>query len=248
MQTVSLFIPCLVDQVCPEIGLSMANVLRRLGLEVKYDPRQTCCGQPAFNTGYRSEALRVANHFLDVFGATEALVAPSGSCVAMVRNFYPALFTNHPRRAEAVALGGRVFELSEFLVHKLHVSEIQAEYHRKACFHNSCHSLRELGLNDEPLTLLRSVKGLELIEQKDEPVCCGFGGLFSAKFPSISSAMTRSRIETYAGLGAEAIISNDPGCIQQMRQEAQSLGSKIEILHLAEVLDQPSREQSGQNN
>ncbi len=237
-QTVSLFIPCLVDQVYPEIGLAMANVLRRAGVRVEYDARQTCCGQPAFNAGYRNEALQVAQHFLEMFADKPALVTPSGSCAAMVRKFYAHLFAEHPRRDEALALGPRVFEFSEFMVHQLQRIAVGATYSRKVGFHNSCHSYRELGIGAEPLALLREVQGLELIELPGEPVCCGFGGLFSVKFAPIASAMTNSRLEAFEKLGVETIVSNDPGCIMQMRKEAFARGMKLEILHLAEVLSQ----------
>ena len=234
--TVSLFIPCLVDQVHPEIGMAMANVLRRLGVKIKYDEAQTCCGQPAFNSGYRNEALPVAEHCLEVFREAEIIVAPSGSCVAMIRNFYPHLFAGHTKLAEAQALGKRVFEFSEFLVKQLGVVDVNATFARKAGFHNSCHSFRELRLHEEPLALLRHVRGLELIVPPGEPVCCGFGGLFSIKFEAIASAMTRSRLETFEQLDVDAIISNDPGCVMQMRQEAKARKSELQVIHLAEVL------------
>lgn len=245
LSTVSLFIPCLVDQVYPEIGQAMANVLRRLGVQLQYDAAQTCCGQPAFNAGYRNEALAVAEHFLEVFRHAGFIVAPSGSCVAMVRNFYPHLFAGHPKHEEASALGNRLFEFSEFIVRQLGVQDVHAAFKRKAGFHNSCHSFRELRLQEEPLALLRHVRGLELIVPPGEPVCCGFGGLFSLKFDAISSAMTRSRLETFEQLGVEAIISNDPGCVMQMRQEAKARGSKLEVLHIAEVLDRNPDGSSG---
>lgn len=236
-QTVSLFIPCLVDQLYPEIGLHMANVLRRAGMQVEYDQRQTCCGQPAFNTGYRDEARRVAEHFLEVFARKEAIVAPSGSCVAMVRNFYPTLFANHARLAEATGLGKRVFEFSEFLVQHLGVTALGARFPHKVFFHNSCHSYRELRLQNEPLALLRNVQDLQLLETNEEPVCCGFGGLFSFKFAPIASSMAASRLHYFQAQGAEAVVTNDPGCLMQMRREAQRRGSGLQILHLAEVLD-----------
>jgi L-lactate dehydrogenase complex protein LldE len=233
---VSLFIPCLVDQVYPEIGLAMANVLRRLGVELNYDDAQTCCGQPAFNSGYKKEALHVAEHFVEVFRGAEMIVAPSGSCVAMVRNFYPHLFAGHPKFTEAKALGQRVVEFSEFLVKKLGVVDVNATLVRKAGFHNSCHSFRELRITEEPLKLLQNVRGLEVVVPPGEPVCCGFGGLFSIKFEAIASAMTRSRLETFEQLGVDTVISNDPGCVMQMRQEAKVRETKLEVLHLAEVL------------
>ena len=234
--TVSLFIPCLVDQIYPEIGMAMAIVLRRLGVKIKYDEAQTCCGQPAFNSGYRDEALSVAAHFLEVFREAEVIVAPSGSCVAMIRNFYPHLFAGHPKLEAAQALGKRVFEFSEFLVNQLGFVDVNATFNRKAGFHNSCHSYRELRISEEPLKLLRHVRGLELIVPPGEPVCCGFGGTFSIKFPAISQTMTRSRLETFEQLGVDTVISNDPGCVMQMRQEAKARGSKLEVMHLAVVL------------
>lgn len=245
LPTVSLFIPCLVDQVYPEIGLAMANVLRRLGVKLKYDAAQTCCGQPAFNAGYRDEARRVAEHCLKIFRAAECIVAPSGSCVAMIRNFYPHLFAGHAKQEEAAAIGKRVFEFSEFLVKQLGVQDVNATFARKAGFHNSCHSFRELRLQEEPLALLRHVRGLELIVPPGEPVCCGFGGLFSIKFEAISSAMTRSRLETFEQLGVQTIISNDPGCVMQMRQEAKARGRALEVLHIAEVLSRNPDGSSG---
>jgi L-lactate dehydrogenase complex protein LldE len=239
---VSLFIHCLVDQVYPEIGLAMANVLRRLGLRLQYEPAQTCCGQPAFNSGYRDQALQVAAHFLNVFRDAEVLVAPSGSCVAMVRNFYPHLFTGHPLQEQAKRLAQRTFEFSEFLVKQLGIVDVGAAYTYKAGFHNSCHSFRELRLQEEPLALLRHVRGLELLISAGEPVCCGFGGLFALKFEEISATMARSRLETFEKMGVQTVISNDPGCIMQMRQEAKDRSSSLEILHIAEVLDKaPAR-------
>ncbi|MDZ7269771.1 MAG: (Fe-S)-binding protein [candidate division KSB1 bacterium] len=236
LASVALFIPCLVDQFYPEIGRSMAQVLRCAGWQVTYDPRQTCCGQPAFNTGYHVEARRVAEHFVEVFRHAPVIVAPSGSCVAMVRNFFPELFRGHRGEAEAVALGRRVFEFSEFLVKQAKVTKLGARYPRKAVFHHSCHSYRELRVQAEPLALLREVAELQLLELPGEPVCCGFGGLFSLKFAAIAHRMADSRLVQFEALGAEAVISNDPGCLMQMRQEARMKGSKLEILHLAEVL------------
>lgn len=216
--------------------MAMANVLRGVGVKLEYEPAQTCCGQPAFNSGYRDEALQVAEHCLEVFREAEIIVAPSGSCVAMIRNFYSHLFTGHAKLEEAQALGKRVFEFSEFLVKQLGVVDVNATFAHKAGFHNSCHSFRELRLHEEPLALLRHVRGLELIVPPGETVCCGFGGLFSIKFEAIASAMTRSRLETFEQLGVDVVISNDPGCVMQMRQEAKARASRLEVLHLAEVL------------
>jgi len=214
----------------------MAKVLRRAGVNVAYDPRQTCCGQPAFNAGYRNQALPVARHFLEVFADQTTIVAPSGSCVAMVRNYYPMLFKDHPLAVPAQRCGGRIFEFAEFLVRRLGRTKLGAGFPHRVGFHNSCHSYRELGVRSEPESLLHEVEGLELIALGGEPECCGFGGLFSVKYAPISSTMTRSRLEKFEQAGVEVIVSNDPGCIMQMRQECQRRQSRVQVLHLAEVL------------
>jgi L-lactate dehydrogenase complex protein LldE len=236
---VALFIPCLVDQVYPEMGLAMARILEHLGCEVRYDPEQTCCGQPAFNAGHREEATEVAGRFLDVFGRVEpaeAIVCPSGSCTAMVRNYYPFLFRGGPREGEAGAAGRRVFEFSEFLARRGLAARVSGTFPGKVGFHNSCHACRELRLAAEPLALLRRVSGCEAVEPDGEPVCCGFGGLFSVKFEAIAGTMARTRLEQFTAKGIRTLVSNDPGCILHLRQEAASRGLDLEICHLAEFL------------
>jgi len=161
---VSLFITCLGDQFFPEVGECVVSVLRRLGVEVDFDPAQTCCGQPAFNSGYRGEAREVAARVLDIFQDAEYVVAPSGSCATMVRIFYPELFAHDPARLrQAEALRGRVFEFSEFLVKVLKVEDVGASFARRVTYHDSCHLLRELGSESEPRKLIRAVKGIELV-------------------------------------------------------------------------------------
>lgn len=240
---VSLFIPCLIDQVYPEMGFAMVDVLRALGFTVRYDDRQTCCGQPAFNAGHLAEARVVARHFVDVFGDAGTIVCPSGSCTAMVRNYYDELFAGEQEHGAADDLRGRVFEFSEFLAKAGVAGKIDGHFDGRAGFHNSCHSFRELRLGQEPLDLLRRIEGCEVVLPDGDPVCCGFGGLFSVKFTSIAAAMAKSRLELFIEKNVDVLVSNDPGCIMHMRQEAKARGIDLPILHLAEFLQQAMAEQ-----
>jgi L-lactate dehydrogenase complex protein LldE len=190
---VALFITCLGDQFFPQVGESVVRVLRRLGVEVTFNPAQTCCGQPAFNTGYPREAREVAMRVLDLFDDADYVVAPSGSCTSMVRVFYPELFAGDPPRLRKVQqLGERFFEFSEFLVKVLNVEDVGASFPHRVAYHDSCHLLRELGIEEQPRKLVRAVRGLEFLELQDHQLCCGFGGTFSVKFPSFSSSRTTS--------------------------------------------------------
>ena len=237
---VSLFIPCLVDQVYPEMGLAMVRVLRRLGVEVTYDRRQTCCGQPAFNAGQRIEALKVARGFVQTMSESPAptVVGLSGSCAAMVRNYYPALFEGDAASEAACGLGERIYEFGEYLVGSGLVEQISGSFTGKVGFHNSCHSLRELGLRDEAFTVLERITGYELCQPPGDPVCCGFGGVFSVKYAEIAGGMGCSRLEQFRNLGVETLVSNDPGCILHLRQEAERLQDPVRFLHIAEFLDE----------
>src|SRR5215831_20452809 len=186
---VALFVPCIADQLCPEVAADAATVLRRIGCEVYFPAEQTCCAQPAFNSGYWDDARPCAERFLRIFRDAECIVCPSGSCVTMVRNFYPELLASSSLHAEVAALGARTYELSEFLVKVAGVSDVGASFPHSVTYHASCHGLRELGLRSEPLELLRWVKGLKLVDMQRFDECCGFGGTFAAKFGSISGAM-----------------------------------------------------------
>jgi len=235
---IALFIPCLVDQVYPEIGLAMVKILRHLGYGLSYDSKQTCCGQPAFNAGHRNEARKVAENFIDVFQNAETIVAPSGSCIAMVRNYYPVLFKDHPREEIALKVSKQVLEFSEFLSREDLISRLNGSFTGRVGFHNSCHSYRELGIKEIPFQILKNITGCELIELPGEPVCCGFGGLFSFKFDYLAAAMAKNRINTFLDQKINTIVSNDPGCIMHMRQEVKAEKYPVQILHLAEFLVQ----------
>ena len=182
---VSLFIPCLVDQAAPATALSTARLLRRLGLDVRYDPRQTCCGQALFNAGFRPEARRLACRFIRLFADAEVVVAPSGSCVAMVSRHYGELDLPPVEMALWERLRERTFELSAFLVDRLGLVEVGARFPHPVSYHASCHTLRDLGVREQPLKLLRSVEGLQLIDGDWGDECCGFGGVFSVRYPEL---------------------------------------------------------------
>jgi len=234
---VDLFITCLGDQFFPAVGESVVAVLRRLGVEVAFNPAQTCCGQPAFNTGYRQEAHEVAERVLDMYKDSEYVVAPSGSCTSMVRVFYPELFADNPKRLrEAQNLRSRFFEFSEFLVKVLNVEDVGASFRRRVTYHDSCHLLRELGIESEPRKLIRAVRGLELVELQDHQTCCGFGGTFSVKFPEVSVAMAEDKLRAVADTGAEIIVANDSSCLMQMAGAIHRRGLPLETMHLAELL------------
>ncbi|MCX7915656.1 MAG: (Fe-S)-binding protein [Verrucomicrobiae bacterium] len=223
---VGLFIPCFVDQLFPQVGIATVTVLRRLGLHVEFPESQICCGQPAFNTGYWSEARELARRCARVFDGYDVVVAPSGSCVAMVRNFYPALGVAPPP----------VFELAEFLVRRLGVTDVGARFPARVTYHDGCHALRELRLKEEPRALLRQVRGLELVEMDAAETCCGFGGTFAVKFPHISGAMDEVKCTAAARTGAEYVVSSDSSCLMQIATQLRQHHPTLRTISLAEVL------------
>ncbi len=236
VRKISLFVPCFVDQLQPEVAVDMVKVLRRIGCEVDYPQDQTCCGQPAFNSGFWDEARPCAERFLRVFKDAEAIVCPSGSCTTMVRNFYPELLASSSLHGEALALGKRTFELSEFLVKVMGVSDVGATFPHTVTYHASCHGLRELKLRDEPLQLLRGVKGLKLIDMLRFDECCGFGGNFATNFASISVAMGETKADSVAVTGAEYITAIDPSCLMHMQGILTHRKDRAKTIHLASIL------------
>jgi L-lactate dehydrogenase complex protein LldE len=240
---VALFIPCYVDRFAPQIGIATARILRRLDVDIHFPPRQTCCGQPAFNAGYTSEARAVAETFISAFGDAETVVGPSGSCVAMVKHRYPTLFEGRRLAEDAAALGERMYELSQFLVDVLGVDRLGAEFHGRAVFHDSCHALRELGIRDQPRRLLAHVSGLELTEMDAHDSCCGFGGLFSSKFSALSTAIADEKLQTALDCRAEYIIAGEASCLMHLSGRSKRRRLPIRGVHLAEVL--AAREAAG---
>lgn len=227
---VGLFIPCFIDQLYPQVGKATVAVLERLNLHVDYPCSQTCCGQPAFNTGYWDEARALAERYVSIFGRYDAVVSPSGSCTAMVRNFYPELL-GHPTNATT-----NTFELGEFLVRKLGVTDVGARFQGRVTYHDSCHALRELRLKDAPRQLLRAVKDLELVEMAEAETCCGFGGTFSVKFPMISHAMDEVKVESIKKTGAGYVVSADASCLMQIDGYLRRHNVPVKPVSLAEVL------------
>jgi L-lactate dehydrogenase complex protein LldE len=237
---VSLFIPCFVDQLLPEVAVDTVKVLRRLGHAVEFPEDQTCCGQPAFNTGYWNEARPCAEHFVRVFKDAEVIVCPSGSCATMVRTFYSELLAASSLRQDAIAVASRTFELSEFLVKVAGVTEVGATFAHTVTYHASCHGLRELHLRDEPVQLLRQVNGLKLIEMTRFDECCGFGGTFATKFPDISAAMGESKAENVAATSAEFVTAIDPSCLLHLQGILGKRKAPTRTIHLASILAQES--------
>ncbi len=237
MPRVSLFVTCIVDQLFPRVGIAMADVLERLGYEVDFPEAQTCCGQPAFNTGYHEEARKVARHFLDVFDGAECIVVPSGSCTSMITHHYQEIFERDAKRLEqARRLADRVWEFSRFLLEVAKVDDVGARFDGVVTYHDSCHALRELRIKDGPRRLLAKVQGLTLHEMEAAEECCGFGGTFSVKFPEVSGGMARTKIDSIRKTEAGTVVSIDPSCLMQLQGVIDRAGLPIRTLHLAEVL------------
>jgi L-lactate dehydrogenase complex protein LldE len=237
MHNVSLFVTCIVDQLFPNAGMAMAEVLERAGCKLTFPSDQTCCGQPAFNSGYREEAAQVARHFLDVFRDAEYVVVPSGSCTSMITHHYAELFAGDAvRLEEARRLHDRVWEFSQFLTEVLRVEDVGARMDAVATWHDSCHALRELKVKEGPRRLLANVRGLELREMDLAEECCGFGGTFSVKFPEVSGGMARTKIDSIMRTGADVVIGLDASCLMQLQGAIQRANLPIRTMHLAEVL------------
>ena len=235
--TVTLFIPCFVDLMYPKVGISIVEILERLGHRIDYPENLTCCGQPAFNSGFWDEARKVALPVLERLKNAEAVVIASGSCGAMLKVFYPELFAGTPHEAAAKELSAKCYEFSDFLVTKLGVTDLGATFPHKVTIHDGCHGLRELGLKKGARQLLGQVRGLELVEMKEAETCCGFGGTFAAKFPMISTAMGEVKCASAAETGADYIVSNDSSCLMQVQGLLSKQGSGLKTIHLAEILN-----------
>jgi len=233
---VQLFIPCFVDQLFPDTAFNMVKLLEKAGCTVKYNTEQTCCGQPAFNAGFREEARMVCNKFLNDFNGRDYIVAPSASCVGFVKNYYQGLFADSSRLHDVKSIQSRIFELSDFLVNVLHKSDFGASFPFKATYHDSCAALRECRIKTEPRQLLQHVAGLELAEMADVETCCGFGGTFAVKFDAISAAMADQKSQHATATGAEYIISTDLSCLMHIRGFCEKNDRPLKTMHLADVL------------
>lgn len=235
---VQLFIPCFVDQLYPETGMNMVKVLEKLGCKVLYNTRQTCCGQPAYNAGYRQEAKTVATKFLRDFKDNSYIVTPSGSCAGYVRNCYDSLFDNSSDHNLSNQVCGNMYEFTEFLTKVLKVEDMGAELNGRATYHDACGALRECGIKDGPRRLLANVKGLELMEMKECETCCGFGGTFAVKFEPISIGMAQVKVKSALDTGAQYIITTDVSCMMHMQGYINENNCNIQTMHIADVLAQ----------
>ncbi len=233
---VDIFIPCFIDQVYPETGFNMIKILKKLDIGVHYNTEQTCCGQHAFSLGFWDEAKEIGEKFITDFPNNRPIVAPTASCVGMIRNNYKELFHNSAVHNEYRQLQKNMFEFTEFLVKVLKVTDLGAEFNAKVTYHDSCSSLRELKSNNEARQLLQNVKGLELIEMNDNDVCCGFGKTFSLKNEAISSAMAEQKVLNAIDTGAEYIVSTDLSCLMHQESYAKKQKLPIKIIHIIDIL------------
>ena len=241
---IGLFITCLGDVLYPEVGQATVALLERLGHEVVFPDRQTCCGQMHTNSGYPAQALPLVEHHVDVFeqalaGGVDAVVAPSGSCVGSVRHQHAVVAQRRGQpelalRAEQVA--ARTFELSEFLVDQLGVIDVGASFPHRVTYHPTCHSMRLLGVGDKPLRLLRAVKGIDLVALPDAESCCGFGGTFALKNADTSTAMLADKMSHIAATGAELVAAGDSSCLMHIGGGLSRLRSGVRPIHLAQIL------------
>jgi len=236
---VALFITCFNDTLFPQAGRATVQLLERLGHTVEFPEEQTCCGQMHFNTGYQREALPLIRRFVQVFGQAEVVVAPSASCVGMVREVYPLAaqwFGDQELLAEVEALAPRVYELSEFLVHRLGLEDVGAYYPHRVTYHPTCHSLRFLHVGDAPLRLLRAVRGLDLVELPAAEECCGFGGTFAVKNADTSLDMLSDKVRHVLSTGAEVCVAADNSCLMQIGGALHRQRAGVRTPHLAEIL------------
>ncbi len=236
---VSLFVTCMVDMLYPQTGMSVVEVLEHLGVEVDFPAAQTCCGQPGFNSGYWDDAREVAKQFLRAFHESDVIVAPSGSCVAMVRHEYPTLFKDDPKwHPHALAAAAKTWEITEFIVQGLGISDLNAALPQKqsVAVHDACHGMRILGLGNDARTLLANVDNLELEELPEHDKCCGFGGLFSVKMPGVSNAMLQKKMTCINECSAERILTGDVSCMTHMNGGLSRNASAKRVDHVVDVL------------
>jgi len=234
---VALFVTCLVDLQRPSVGFAAIKLLEAAGCDVEVPRQQTCCGQPAYNSGDRATAADLARDFVEVFAGYDYVVVPSGSCGGMLSSHMPHLFDDDPNmKARAEALAAKTFELISFLVDERGMTEVAAHYDGTITYHDSCAGLRELGIKDQPRALLASVQGLTIVEMKEPEICCGFGGTFCVKYPDISTRMVSDKVADIAATGADTLLAGDLGCLLNMAGRLSREGKAVKVRHIAEVL------------
>jgi L-lactate dehydrogenase complex protein LldE len=234
---VGLFVTCLVDLVRPQVGFAALKLLEAAGCDVEVPPTQTCCGQPAWNAGADKDATDIARQVIAAFEGFDYVVVPSGSCGGMIKRHYPEVFEKDAAwLARARALAAKTHELMSFLVNVRGVKTVPAQFAHKVCYHDSCSSLREMGVKDQPRTLLSSIEGLSIAELPDAQTCCGFGGLFSVKYPEISERMADDKVASATASGADTLIGGDLGCLLHLAGRMKRQGIAMQVRHAAEVL------------
>ncbi len=233
---VDIFIPCFIDQVYPQTGFNMIKVLEKAGVKVHYNTNQTCCGQMAFNSGFWDDAKKLGEKFIKDFNNDRLIVGPSASCIGYVRNGFDELFFNGAHHNEYKQLQRSMYEITDFLVNIVKVTDFGSVFEHKVTYHDSCAALREYKLSDEPRKLLENVKGLDLVEMKNTHECCGFGGTFSIKFEPISTAMAEQKVRDALDTGAEYIISTDSSCLLQLDGYIKKHKIQLKVAHIVDVL------------
>lgn len=233
---IALFIPCLSEHLYPQSALSMVKVLKHVGAEIEYVDGQTCCGQPAFNSGYRKEIVPIAERFIEMFHQKEYVVAPSGSCVAMVRKFYYELDIRPELHEARKKLAHKIYEFSEFLVDVAQVENLGGYFPYKVTYHDSCHLNRELGVHDQPRQLIRSISGINFVEMEQSDLCCGFGGTFSYKFKALSISMVARKCKYIEESGADYCIGADSSCLMNIEGYLRKHHKKARTMHIADFL------------
>lgn len=233
---VELFIPCFIDQFFPQTAFNTMKVLEKIGCGVNYNPEQTCCGQPAYNAGRFDDCKTVGEKFIKDFSNDRYVVSPSASCIGMVKNYYGDLFNNTFLHNQYKNLSKNSIEVTDFLVNVLKVTDLGASLNMKVTYHDSCAALRELNVKNEPRQLLSKVRGLEMLEMPECETCCGFGGTFSVKHPSIAASMAEQKIKNAESVGAEAIVSTDWSCLMHLKSLADKQKKNIQMLHVIDVL------------
>ncbi|MFH1194830.1 MAG: (Fe-S)-binding protein [bacterium] len=239
---VSLFIPCLTEHLYPQSGISMVKIFQHLGVDIEYVDDQTCCGQPAFNSGYRKELVPIAERFIKLFEGKEYIVAPSGSCVAFVKCYYKELDIKPELKPALEKLSGRIFEFTEFLVDVMKVDSFGGEFNHKVTYHDSCHLLRELGIKEQPRKLILGIKNIDFVEMENPDTCCGFGGTFSYKFEDVSVAMVERKCRYIEESGAEFCIGADSSCLMNIEGYLRKQNMKAKTMHIADLLAESIKE------
>ena len=235
--TVGLFVTCLVDLMRPVVGFATVKLLEDAGCAVEVPEAQTCCGQPAYNSGDKTDTIDIAKNVIEAFEKFDYVVAPSGSCAGMIKDHYPEAFADDPTwLARAEALSEKTYELMSFLTDVMNVRATDAEFAGTVTYHDSCSGLRELGIKDQPRELLSSVRGLNIAEGKETETCCGFGGLFCVKYPDISEKMVDAKVDDIVATGADTVLAGDLGCLMNIAGRLQRRGVDVKARHAVEVL------------